>query len=601
MNLLYAGFCQNKAGGVLLVDFAEKTWGWDLPKESEDSLKEIYFEGQHHDVHFSNVKYQDGVTFARLGDDRVVCYVDGEWHEAEGVDIHSLDPPGIISEPFVAFFHNPPNIPEWFDHDNSPQVVTARPQFVQSLQNCQGIYVFSEHLKEWLLNNVGLPCPVNVLTHPTEEVSGIDRWSPANFLAAGRPRLVQVGYWLRRLHSIYTIKLPEHWRRIWLYGNPRALDLIAAEARNDKECASSLMLNPVELLRLDNNEYDTLLSGSVALIDVYDSSCNNAIIECVVRGTPALVKRLPPTEEYLGKGYPLFFDSLAEASEKVSSFSAVVAAHRYMVDLQKSNRFSGGRFLDDLGNSFIYRKISGSIPKIKPCCVVSLGVDCFPRAMLTKYGFKLRKADGELSMPFDLAFHPPHVVIDMIRSDFRGFWQASDLLINKDRNIVHRNGSVYNHESDDDAKLERFSCDDFTELRMRYSQRAANFTEALSGATGKVVFVNMGMCYPVELRDVIREKYPSLDFHILTLNLLWHASAYRDTYPNVEYGTEESEALGFSFYSVRRPFEGYVWYDAAHFTSRSGIEFENRVADIMSRAMHRANNAVDPREHGLEP
>ena len=33
---------------------------------------------------------------------------------------------------------------------------------------------------------------------------------------------------------------------------------------------------------------------------------------------------------------------------------------------------------------------------------ITLGVNCFPRTKLTKFGIKAKKADGELSYPFDL-------------------------------------------------------------------------------------------------------------------------------------------------------------------------------------------------------
>ena len=36
--------------------------------------------------------------------------------------------------------------------------------------------------------------------------------------------------------------------------------------------------------------------------------------------------------------------------------------------------------------------------------IVSLGVNCLPRTILTRHGIKPRKADGELSCPFDLVF-----------------------------------------------------------------------------------------------------------------------------------------------------------------------------------------------------
>ena len=583
--------------GVLLIDFVESFWGWNLPPAEGD--KDVFYGGASHTVPFSSLRTSGGVTHARLPDGRAVKYEGGEWVDAGDADLSAMQTPGVVTEPFVCILHNPPNIPAWFDHCCSPQVITAKPRFVDSLRYCEGIYVFSEYLKRWLLDNVGVPCPVDVLTHPTEDVDR--KWSVDRFMR-GPPQIVQVGYWLRRMHSIYAIDLPDHYRRVWLYGSKRAFELFVAEAENEGE--GSYSAAAVEALRLDNREYDELLSECVVLVDVYDSSCNNAIVESVVRHTPALVRRLPPTEEYLGRDYPLFFDDLAEASRKARDIALIAKAHGHMRALHESGRFSGEGFVRDVEASFVYRKLRG-VPRVRPFACVSLGVDCFPRAMLAKYGYKRRKADGELSAPFDLAYHHPETVLRMIRDDFEGAWEPGDLFVNQDGIIMHRNGSMFNHESDTEEKRAFFSRDGFAELRVRYERRAENFRQILrSAAAGPdrtVVFVNVGNAYPAEIRDTIRKAYPDLRFHVLTINLLWRSSDYRDTLPNVEHGSPESEANGFSFYSVRRPRDGYTWYDAADFSSDAGRDFEAQVEEVFSRVMHKAaERGAEPTSHYIE-
>lgn len=583
--------------GVLLVDFVESMWGWNLPPSTEGD-KHIFFRGADFTVPYSTLKMLDGVTYARVGG-AVVCYEGGGWREAQGVDYDAMAAPGVVTESFVTVLHNPPNVPEWFDYENSPQQITLKRQFVDSLRYCEGIFVFSQYLKDWLLNTVGVPCPVNVLFHPTEDAE--TTWEFGRFIEGGRPAVVQVGYWLRRLHAIYTLSLPQNYRRVWLYGNRRAFDLLAREA--EEEGIDGHLENRVEALRLEDSDFDDLLSRSLVLVDVYDSSCNNAIIECVVRHTPALVRRIPATEEYLGVDYPLFFDTPAEASAKARDLAAIVKAHRHMRGLHAGGAFSGERFLRDFESSFIFRKVRG-LPRITPHACVSLGVDCFPRAMLTKFGYKRKRSDGELSTPFDLAYHHPGVVIDMIRSDFARCWEARDLYVNQDGIIMHRNGSMYNHESDTDDKRRFFADDGFRELRERYERRAESFRELLGDAEERakqVVFVNVGNAYPTDLREAIAARFPGLDFHILTINILYRSSTYRDTMPNVEFGSEEAEANRFSFYNVRRPTDGYVWYDAADFSTDEGRDFEAQVEDVFSRVMHKVRPAaVKPTSYFLE-
>ena len=264
--------------------------------------------------------------------------------------------------------------------------------------------------------------------------------------------------------------------------------------------------------------------------------------------------------------------------------------------------FSGDRFLRDLEASFIFRKVRG-LPRLAPYACISLGVDCFPRAMLTKFGYKRKRADGELSTPFDLAYHHPSVVIDMIRSDFVCAWDARDLYIRHDGIIMHRNGSMFNHESDTDEKRRFFSEDGFRELRSRYERRAENFRRLVAEAEakeGQIVFGNIGNTYPADLRDVLASRFPRLDFHILTINLLGRSSMYRDTLPNIEFGSEEASVNNFSFYSIRRPRDGYVWYDSNDFSTDAGRDFEAQIDDVFSRVMHKVRPSLEtPTSHFL--
>ena len=68
-------------------------------------------------------------------------------------------------------------------------------------------------------------------------------------------------------------------------------------------------INSVKFIdHLDNNDYDVLLSQNIVFLDLYDTSANNAVIECIARGTPLLINRHPATIEYLGEKYPFYFD-----------------------------------------------------------------------------------------------------------------------------------------------------------------------------------------------------------------------------------------------------------------------------------------------------
>ena len=58
--------------------------------------------------------------------------------------------------------------------------------------------------------------------------------------------------------------------------------------------------------------------------------------------------------------------------------------------------------------------------------LVSLGLNCFVRIIMTCWGLKRHKAEGEISMPFDLAVHNLPALIDIISNDFAGYFNDSD-------------------------------------------------------------------------------------------------------------------------------------------------------------------------------
>lgn len=56
-------------------------------------------------------------------------------------------------------------------------------------------------------------------------------------------------------------------------------------------------------------KYEELLSSSVVLLKLKGAGGCTTVIECIARNIPIVVNRLPALEEYLGKNYPLFYDT----------------------------------------------------------------------------------------------------------------------------------------------------------------------------------------------------------------------------------------------------------------------------------------------------
>lgn len=243
--------------------------------------------------------------------------------------------------------------------------------FKESLRSCIGLISLSEYLATQLkqaLRNVSVDVPVIVMTHPTELPSKENLFTMEAFMNNEDRKVVQVGAWLRNSYSIYELRVPRtdlhmskaclkgaemdnYFAPDWLF--PKLGELLNVSRDTDAHgtiCRSHAGNKYVEGMldmllrydssvrvidRLDDEEYDRLLSSNVVFMNLVDASAVNAVIECVVRNTPLFVNRHPALEEILGAEYPGFFADMSEAGEKVASRSIVAHCHEYLRSMPK--------------------------------------------------------------------------------------------------------------------------------------------------------------------------------------------------------------------------------------------------------------------------
>jgi tetratricopeptide (TPR) repeat protein len=266
-------------------------------------------------------------------------------------------------EPWVGFLHNPPLMPPWFHPEESPQAIFAKPVWRDSLEYCAGLFALSEYAGEWLRKATGKP--VSVVLHPTETPDV--RFDFERFLANPAKRIVQIGWWPRRLGAIDRLPIPKGnalgYTKLRLVpgffsgaagylGKLRQQEFLR-EGPPRPEYAE----NTVEREHLPDEDYDRLLAENIVFVDLYDASANNAVIECLARATPILVNRLPAVEEYLGADYPLYFSDHAEAAAKALDLGRLRAAHDYLLASEIRRRLDGDSFRRGIEASEVYRRL----------------------------------------------------------------------------------------------------------------------------------------------------------------------------------------------------------------------------------------------------
>jgi hypothetical protein len=255
---------------------------------------------------------------------------------------------------WIAFIHNPPGIPGWHEFESAPQSIMNLPAWQESQRHCRGIFVFSKSMANWLRPRI--PVPVAVAVHPSEPPNRC--FSMEDFLDNPARRIIQIGSWLRRLHSIARLKVAM--RKALLSPrpapDPRLEFLLQKEADHDS-CARNADWSSVEFLPYyPAEDYDRLLTGNIVFLDLYDTVINNTVLECIMRRTPVVCNRLPSLEELLGPDYPLFFSNMEEAAAKADDLALIEKAHWHLSTIPQ-DRFSQSSFCDSVAGSDIYRSL----------------------------------------------------------------------------------------------------------------------------------------------------------------------------------------------------------------------------------------------------
>jgi hypothetical protein len=250
-----------------------------------------------------------------------------------------------ITEPWVGFIHNPHNMPDWYKPawDGSGDKL-----FEESLESCIGIYTMSEYHAQGLRERYPGKTFESIL-HPYPD-GDAGKWrGKAN-------QLISVGWWLRKQSSIYTVQVPKGWTKIklWPYKKDSKPIQYVNERLNLEVDQLNIQLPEIEhQYNLSNEDYDNLLCNSVVLLDLWDTSANNTVLECIQREVPIIVKDHPAVREYLGDDYPLYFNDLDEVHGLLDHTKE---ASSYLSKLRKSGRFTMEKFIKEISISDIYRQ-----------------------------------------------------------------------------------------------------------------------------------------------------------------------------------------------------------------------------------------------------
>lgn len=312
------------------------------------------------------------------------------------------------TKPFIAIVHH--TFDTEFSENNAYNMIRSK-HFKDSISNCRGIIVLSKYLQEQMkheFNKMNISVPVFTLIHPTETC--VPKFDYDRFVNNENKKLIHIGAWLRNVYFFYNLSLgkyPLSYKNIFSFNikkeslqkvalkgidmdnyfysdsfvnilkniSPKlSKQIVRANCSDDNsdflvynkwyyqfQSFVNHMKNSVMVLdRLDNSDYDNVLTENIVFINLIDASACNTLIECVVRHTPIIINKHPAVVEVLGNSYPLYynkeepngisynyFQMNKEIDDLLNAKGLILKAHTYLKKLDKTP-FTMDCFIDNL-------------------------------------------------------------------------------------------------------------------------------------------------------------------------------------------------------------------------------------------------------------
>ena len=240
-----------------------------------------------------------------------------------------------LQQKWSGFMHCTPSTPPYLDIVNISKLFTNR-VFIASLDHCHLIFTLSNYVTKYLnaeFSKLQKKITVHTLVHPSD-MNDIVFFDLDKYTQNRSKKLLQIGQQMRKVTSIYLLGDIDH-EKIWLTGTK---NMQKCNQLLDFECKYlriTLPPNKVKMYYTETfEEYDNLMAENVVFVDFFDAAANNTIIECIVRHTPIICKRLEGVVDYLGPDYPLYFDQLDQV-KSLLTIENIEKAYTYLKNMDK--------------------------------------------------------------------------------------------------------------------------------------------------------------------------------------------------------------------------------------------------------------------------
>jgi FkbM family methyltransferase len=260
-----------------------------------------------------------------------------------------------LEKPWFGVVHTPQGpVPKWWAEAADGMFETNESLFQssawgQSKNTCRGLITFSKSHVENLRKLTDIQAESILCPIPAADI----KWSPQAFKENKKKKIIQWGWWMRRIHAIHLL-----WEcpfiRVFIQDFSDTAQNIFNVERNELAKQNLFFDFMEEGLETSNglgrtNRFE-MLQANIAFVHYYATSAPDAVLDCIATHTPILVNALPSIIEYLGEDYPFYYYSYAEAIEKVQKSDLVLKAYEYLRRQSEKRELSPTYFKQEIKN-----------------------------------------------------------------------------------------------------------------------------------------------------------------------------------------------------------------------------------------------------------
>ncbi len=198
--------------------------------------------------------------------------------------------------------------------------------------------------------------------------------------------------------------------------------------------------------------------------------------------------------------------------------------------------------------------------------IIPLGQNCMPRVILTRYGIKPHKFQGELTYPFDLAVFGIPEITKTLKTDFNEFFD----------NLEYKNNCwIKTPNCIEFCHDKRFKENDKQKLIDLYSKRIENFRNTINDET-PVLFVQ------------ILGDYEEIEQQYNELKRIRGDKPFKFIIIDTENIVPEINLENVFIKKIPLPSKDYKlnWWKKEYYNSKDGRLFEKQIAEFCKEVLN---------------